>query len=124
MENTDKKNKGQIQIADDVIASIAGTAALETEGLVSLAGGSAIMDKLGKKLAGNVRGVSINVQDKSVSVEINVSVAYGCSIPAVAEEAQHKVKDAIETMTGLKVACVNINVAAIEFEKSEATDNE
>jgi uncharacterized alkaline shock family protein YloU len=125
MENTDKKNKGQIRIADDVIASIAGTAAMEADGIVALAGGSAIIDKLSKKAKRNGHGVAISVEDKSVSVELNVCVAYGCSIRTAAEEAQSKVKDAVETMTGLKVERVNINIAAIEFEKNEeAQDGE
>ncbi len=117
MENNDTKVKGQIQIADDVIASIAGTAALEAEGISSLAGGKAIMEKLSKKT--NQRGVVIKVDGKDVCVELNVNVLHGCKIQKAAESAQSKVKDAVENMTGLKVEQVNINVVGIEFEKPE-----
>lgn len=119
MEN-DNKVKGQIQIADDVIASIAGTAALEVEGISSLAGGKAIMDKISKKT--NQRGVAIKVDGKAVCVELNVNVLHGCKIQKAAETAQSKVKDALENMTGLKVEQVNINVVGIEFEKANEPD--
>ena len=119
MEN-DNKVKGQIQIADDVIASIAGTAALEAEGIASLAGGKAIMDKISKKT--NQRGVAIKVDGKEVCVELNVNVLHGCKIQKAAETAQSKVKDALENMTGLKVEQVNINVVGIEFEKVNEPD--
>lgn len=110
------KTKGQIQIADDVIASIAGTAALEAEGISSLAGG-AFMGKLSKK--GNQRGVVISVDGREVSVDLNVNVLHGCKIQQAAAEAQQKVKDAVETMTGLEVSCVNICVSGIEFDKKQ-----
>lgn len=113
MENTDKI-KGQIKIADDVIASIAGTAALEATGIVALAGG-AIMNKINKK--NNQRGVNLRMTDKEVVAEVNVVVAYGCKIQQAANEAQEKVKAAIENMTGLEVTTVNINVTGIDFEK-------
>lgn len=119
MEN-DNKVKGQIQIADDVIASIAGTAALEAEGISSLAAGKAIMDKISKKT--NQRGVAIKVDGKAVCVEINVNVLHGCKIQKAAETAQSKVKDALENMTGLRVEQVNINVVGIEFEKANEPD--
>ena len=114
MENTDKV-KGQIQIADDVIASIAGTAALEAGGIVALAGSGAIMEKINKKT--NQRGVSVKVNGKEVSAELNIIAAYGCKIQQSAYEAQKKVKAAIENMTGLEVTAVNINVTGIDFEK-------
>ncbi len=117
MENNDVNTKGHIQIADEVIASIAGTAALEAVGISSLAGGNAIMGKLGKK--GNQRGVAITVEGKDVMVDLTVNVLHGCKIQESATEAQNKVKDAVETMTGLNVCCVNVNVAGIEFEKNQ-----
>lgn len=117
MENKDDKAKGQIQIADDVIASIAGTAALEAEGISSLAGGTAFMSKLSKK--SSQRGVAIAVEGREVCVDLNVNVLHGCKIQSAARQAQAKVKDAIENMTGLNVCCVNITVSGIEFEKNQ-----
>jgi uncharacterized alkaline shock family protein YloU len=116
MGNKDTDTKGQIQIADEVIASIAGTAALEAEGIGSLTGGNVIMGKLKQK--GNQRGVIIAVDGKDVTVDLTVNVIYGCKIQRAASEVQSKVKDAVETMTGLNVCCVNVSVAGIEFEKS------
>jgi uncharacterized alkaline shock family protein YloU len=118
-EKKDKPVRGQVQIADEVIASIAGTAALEVDGISSMAGGNALVDRLSKKTA--QRGVSIKVDGKQVDVELNVNVLHGCKIQKAAVDVQLKVKEAIENMTGLKVCTVNINVAGIEFEKSEAS---
>jgi uncharacterized alkaline shock family protein YloU len=109
---------GCVQIADEVIASIAGTAALETEGISSMVGGNALVDRLSKKTA--QRGVTIKVDGKQVDVELNVNVLHGCRIQSAACEAQLKVKEAIENMTGLEVNTVNVNVSGIEFEKSES----
>ena len=120
MESNDTKVKGQIQIADDVIASIAGTAALEAEGISSLAGGKAIMEKISKRT--NQRGVIIKVEGKEVGVELNVNVLHGCKIQKAAETAQIKVRDAVENMTGLKVEQVNVNVVGIEFERPDEPD--
>lgn len=112
----ENKTKGHIQIADDVIASIAGTAALEAEGISSLAGDAVFMDRITKKV--NCRGVEIMVNGRNVKADINVNVLHGCKIQKAAEEAQQKVADAIENMTGLNVSCVNITVVGVEFEKT------
>ena len=115
---------GQIQIADEVIAVIAGTAALEVEGIEAAAGSasSTFADLLGIK--NPPRGVKINVEDGEVSVELDVTIKFGTKIKDVAEAVQKKVKNAIETMTGLEVCVVNINVTAVTevTAKSDTTE--
>jgi uncharacterized alkaline shock family protein YloU len=83
-----------------------------------MVGGNALVDRLSKKTA--QRGVTIKVDGKQVDVELNVNVLHGCRIQSAACEAQLKVKEAIENMTGLEVNTVNVNVSGIEFEKSES----
>lgn len=109
---------GEVQIADEVVTIIAGLAATEVEGVVSLAG-NITNDKVGKLGIKNLaKGVKVDVLQDSVSVDIAMLLKYGYSIPAVSAKVQDKVKTAIENMTGLKVTDVNIRVAGIELEKN------
>ncbi len=104
---------GQVQIADDVVAMIAGLAALEVDGVASMAGNvtDELLSKVGMKATG--RGVKVEVIDRIVSVDIAVNLKYGYNIPAVSEKMQEKVKSAIETMTGLNVADVNVRITGV-----------
>lgn len=108
---------GNINIADDVVASIAGIAAVEVKGVSKLNGNITrdLIGKLGKKNLAN--GVKVEIGSGEVSVEISVELMYGSNIKKVSEEIQSKVKQAIETMTGLKCTVVNVSVAGIKFEE-------
>lgn len=72
-----------------------------------------IMGKVGmKKLT---KGVKVDILDKTVSADLAVTLEYGYNIPATCNKVQEKVKSAIETMTGLEVADVNIRIVGIEM---------
>ena len=104
MENT----IGTVQIADDVVAIIAGIAATEVEGVSSMAGNLTreLIAKLGVKNLS--KGVKVEVTESEVAVEVALNIEYGFSVPAVSEKVQEKVKTAIENMTGLTVSEVNV----------------
>ena len=109
---------GTVKIADDVVASIAGIAATEVEGVVSMAGniGNELKSKMGvKNLA---KGVKVEVIGKSVKADIALIVEYGYSIPAISQKGQEKVKSKIENMTGLTVTDVNIRIAGVNMIKN------
>lgn len=109
---------GTVKIADDVVASIAGIAATEVEGVVSMAGniGNELKSKIGvKNLA---KGVKVEVIGKSVKADIALIVEYGYSIPAISQKVQEKVKSTIENMTGLTVTDVNIRIAGVNMIKN------
>lgn len=109
---------GEVQIADEVVTIIAGLAATEVEGVVSLAG-NITNDKVSKKGIKNLaKGVKVDVLQGSVSVEVSMLMKYGYSIPGVTQKVQDKVKTAIENMTGLQVTDVNVRVVGVEIEKS------
>lgn len=113
-----EKKIGEVQIADEVVTIIAGLAATEVEGVVSLAG-NITNDKVSKKGIKNLaKGVKADVLQGSVSVEISILMKYGYSIPSVTQKVQDKVKTAIENMTGLLVTDVNVRVVGVEIEKS------
>jgi uncharacterized alkaline shock family protein YloU len=115
----DDETVGTVQIADEVVAIIAGLAATEVEGVASMAGNitNELVGKLGmKKLQ---RGVKVEVAEGVVSVDLNINIKYGYSIPKASAIVQEKVKSAIENMTGLEVADVNVNIADVDMQQSE-----
>ena len=114
----EKDQIGEVQIADEVVAIIAGLAATEVEGVDSLAGNMSneLISKLGMKNLS--RGVKVDVTEEHVSVHMSLNLKYGVSIPKVCEMVQEKVKNAIENMTGLNVLDVNIKIAGIHVEEN------
>jgi len=108
----------QVQIADDVIAVVAEIAALEVDGIVGTTTGKGdFMQALsGKK---KPRGVKIEVAEDEVFIELGVVVKYGAKIQKICKEAQEKVKNSVETMTGLNVISVNIHVVGVHFDREQ-----
>ena len=107
---------GDVKIADEVVAIIAGLAATEVEGVASMAGNitNELISKLGmKKLS---RGVKVDVLEGVGTVSLALNLKYNYSIVDVTARVQEKVKSAIENMTGLEVADINIRVAGVEME--------
>ena len=114
-----------IKIADDVVAVIAGKAASEVSGVFGMAGGFAggITEVFGKKNFS--KGIKVDVEEKSVKIDVNIIVEYGARIPDVAFEIQNRVKKAVETMTGLTVTSVNVHVQGVNIpEEKEEPKNE
>ena len=110
---------GEVQIADEVVATIAGLAATEVEGVASMAGNitNELIGKLGVKNLS--KGVKVLVTDRSVDVDLALNIEYGYSIMEVSEKVQDRVKSAIENMTGLEVAMVNIRIVNVNMGKEE-----
>ena len=108
-----------IKISNDVVASIAGVAVSEVEGVYSMAGGIAggISEVFGGK-KNLTKGIKVEVGEKETKIDVNIIVEYGVRIPDVAFEIQGRVKKAVETMTGLKVSGVNIHVQGIRTNNS------
>ena len=112
-------NMGQVQIADEVVAIIAGLAATEVEGVASMAGNitNELVSKLGKKSLS--KGIRVKVEDGIVNVNVALNIAYGYSVPKTCKKVQEKVKAAIENMTGLKVEKVDIQIANVSISKEK-----
>lgn len=107
---------GEVQIADEVVAVIAGIAAMEVEGVASMAGNATkeLVSKLGMKSLS--KGVKVDILENVVTVAMALNLKYGYNVMNVSGQIQEKVKAAIETMTGLEVADVNIRVAGVEVQ--------
>lgn len=112
-------NMGQVQIADEVVAIIAGLAATEVEGVASMAGNitNELVSKLGKKSLS--KGIRVKVEDGIVNVNVALNIAYGYSVPKTYKKVQEKVKAAIENMTGLEVEKVDIQIANVSISKEK-----
>ena len=108
---------GEVKIADEVVAVIAGLATTETDGVASMAGDSSgdIISRLSMKKL--VKGVKVEVIENHVIVDVAINVFYDTNIPSVSQKIQDKVKLAIENMTGLEVIEVNVKVIGIQRAK-------
>ena len=115
---------GAIRIADEVVSIIAGLAATEVDGIAGMSGGIAggIAEMLGRK--NFAKGVKVEVGEKEAAVDLYIVVKYGVRIPDVALTVQEKVKNAIESMTGLSVVEVNVHVQGVGFPETEAREEE
>ena len=118
-------DNNEIKIADDVVAVIAGVAVSEVSGVADMAGGFAggITEVLsGKKNL--AKGIKVEVGEKETKIDVNIIVEYGVRIPDVAFEIQNRVKKAVETMAGLKVSAININVQGINMPENKQNEQE
>ncbi len=117
----DADGKGTVTFATDVVATIAGLAATEVEGVASMVGSSssglAEIFKRGQNTRSLTRGVRVELNDNTVAIHLTIIVDYGSPVPEVAKNIQENVKKAIETMSGLEVTQVNVFVQGVSFEK-------
>ena len=119
MTEIKKENSGAVSISDDVLAVIAGTAALESEGVVSITGNyPAENRKAARKQM--VKGVSVQVSEGAVKANLSITARFGSKLHEVAMDVQKKVKAEIENMTGLIIEEINVTIAAIVGEKKKA----
>ena len=98
-----------------MVAVIAGIAASDVDGVYKLAGNlsNEIASRLGRK--NPAKGVKVDLIPGEVRVDLGIIVYYEYKIKKVSEQVQEKVKQAIETMTGLNVTKVNIRVAGVKM---------
>ena len=116
----DDSSMGEVKIADEVVGIIAALAATEVEGVASMAGNitNELISRLGMKNLS--KGVKVDVLEGVVTVSLALNMKYNYSIMDVSAKVQGKVKSAVENMTGLEVADVNVKVAGVEMESQES----
>lgn len=123
-ENIEAENDG-IKISDDVVAVIAGVAVSEVPGVAgmagSFAGGISEVFSGKKNLA---KGIKADITENVAKIHVNIIVEYGSRIPDVAFEIQNRVKKAVESMTGLKVEEVNVNVQGVNTDAASNSDSD
>ena len=110
--------KGTVNISEEVVAAIAALAVSEVEGVYGLSSSftADLAEMLGRKNMS--KGVKLSIEEENVTVECFVVITYGFEIPVVAAAIQDNVINAIESMTGLKVAAVNVDICGISAPKN------
>ena len=111
---TQIQENGSVLISEDVIMTIVAHAVEEVEGVVGLnvKPGADIIEIIGNKNWGKGLKITIGEEDE-LTIDCNITVAYGQSVVSVAKAAQDAVSNALESMAGLKIAAVNVNVCGI-----------
>ena len=114
--DVDLQNGGTISYANEVIATIAGVAANEIDGIAGMCVSGGFSEILGRN-KNITRGVKVEVGSQEAAVDLYVIVEYGKPIQKLAAEVQENVRKAIESMTGLHVVKVDVHVQGVSFEK-------
>ena len=115
---TQEMENGSIQISEDVVASVTGMAVLEVEGVCGLSSsiGTDIAEMLGMKTLS--KGVRLSTTETgALRIDCDVVSKYGQNIFELAKNVQENVKSSVESVTGLRVAEVNVTVCGIALPK-------
>lgn len=111
---TQEQESGSVMISEDVVATIAEHAVSDVEGIVGIVTkpGADIADLISKNWG---KGIKILIaEDNSLTIDCNISISYGQSVVDIAESVQSAVINAVESMTGVQVTAVNVNVCGID----------
>jgi uncharacterized alkaline shock family protein YloU len=125
-ENT---HQNTLTFEDQVIKKIAGIAANEIKGILSMSGGfmSGLTDRF-RSTEDITKGINAEVGEKRVALDLKVIVEYGKNVPAIFSETVNNVKKSVHDMTGLEVVEVNMHVEDVmtrsEFEAKTDRDKE
>ncbi len=111
---TQTQENGSVLISEDVLITIVTHAIEEVEGVVGLNAkpGADIVELIGKKGWGKGLKITIGEED-AITVDCNITVAYGQSVVSVAGAVQTSVTNALESMAGVEISAVNVNVCGI-----------
>ena len=115
---TQEMENGSIQISEDVVASVTGMAVLEVEGVCGLSSsiGTDIAEMLGMKTLS--KGVRLSTTETgALRIDCDVVSKFGQNIFELAKNVQENVKSSVESVTGLRVAEVNVTVCGIALPK-------
>ena len=112
-----------VTISDNVVAKVAFKAITGIDGIHSLGGGSsrALAGLRGDK---GTPGISVDLRDGSVDIDVTMSIEFGSSVPAIAEACRKAVTEQVEGTTGLKVRAVNVLVTDVVFPEDQAASDD
>lgn len=116
--DVDLQNGGTITYANEVIATIAGVAANEIDGIAGMCVSGGFGEILGRNRS-ITKGVKVEVGSQEAAVDLYIVVEYGQPIQKVASEVQENVRKALESLTGLHVVRVDVHVQGVSFEKEK-----
>lgn len=122
------EGRGRTVVAETVVAKIAGIATREIDGVYSLGGaGERMVGKVRDVIPGTsssvTQGIHVEVGEKQAAVDIEIVAEYGVAIHQLANAIRRNVVGAIEGMTGLEVAEVNVTVRDVHLPDAESDPN-
>ncbi|MET9770800.1 Asp23/Gls24 family envelope stress response protein [Streptomyces sp. NPDC006415] len=124
------RGRGRTTITDNVVATIAGIAIRETEGVHSVGrGASKALGAVTGRMSGSSsssgarRAVKVEVGEKQTAIDVDVEVEYGTPIHELADLIRTHVTDTVETMTGLEVVEINIVVFDVHIPGDDDEDD-
>lgn len=114
---TCKAENGSINISEEVISTMVRTAITEIDGVagISNTAGAELAELIGIKTVS--KGIKVQIIDDTIKVDAIILVRYGCNIVNVAKEVQNSVTEAVQAITGIDKAEVNVHVSGVAFEK-------
>ncbi|MDD5902522.1 MAG: Asp23/Gls24 family envelope stress response protein [Oscillospiraceae bacterium] len=112
-----KAENGSINISEEVISTMVRTAITEIDGVagISNTAGAELAELIGIKTVS--KGIKVQIVDDTIKVDAIILVRYGCNIVNVAKEVQNSVTEAVQAITGIDKAEVNVHVSGVAFEK-------
>ncbi|WP_066193033.1 MULTISPECIES: Asp23/Gls24 family envelope stress response protein [Gracilibacillus] len=104
---------GKVEIAPDVLEVIAGIATEKVAGVANMRGNFAagVAERLGKKTHG--KGIKLDSTKEVITMDVYIDILFGYTIPTIAYKIQQQVKQAIENMTAIRIAEVNVHVVGV-----------
>ena len=108
---------GSVNISEEVLAAIAGAAAMEVDGVSAL--GTTLTNDVAALVTRKsvAKGVHLEVEGEAVMVDVTILVKYGYVVPEVAKNVQDAIQNAVMNTSGLDVAGVNVTVSGVTFQK-------
>ena len=125
-ENEEIGDESTVRISSDTVATYAGIAISEISGVYGMSGTFAGITEAISGKKNYAKGVKVEITDNKIAkIDLNIIVEYGARSPEIAFEIQTKVKKSVETMTGLKVSSVNVNIQGVHAitEKDDNNSN-
>ena len=116
-------NTDGLKISNDAVATYAGIAISEVQGVYSMSGGFAGLTEAISGKKNFSRGIKVDSDGKTAKIDVSIIVEYGARIPDVAFEIQTMVKKSVETMTGLKVNEVNVHVNGVHMASKDEKED-
>lgn len=111
---------GKVEIAEEVIRSIAAIAAAEVEGLGGMEG--SVADQVVGIFGGRQKGVEAEVADGAVKISLKIAARYGYPLHELGRRVQERVKHDVEEMTGLEVSAVDVYIQRLQLPHEEAME--
>ena len=112
-------SNGSVTISDSVVAKVAHNACHEIEGVLAL-GGAASRALSSLRGESRTQGVSVDIVDDTVDIDVTLVVSYGANMTQVAEACRAAIRGQVEGTTGLKVRAVNVLVSDVYFPEDSA----